>query len=801
VQALPQDLRQALRGLARRPWLALVAVVSLAAGIGVNVVVFTWTAYLVLAPVPGVDVGGLSLLEPRTDTGAYPGMSWLEVRDVGERLKSVSAIAAWRSAPVAVGDPGRSERVFAQLVSGRFFDVLGLSMARGRALGPADADARGGPAVVVVSHDFWQSRLGGTDAVIGATVRVNGVPITVVGVTPARFQGTVVGLGFDLWLPATLAPTLFAGADDLDDRQARGYSVMARLAPRVSYDGATGELRAVMAGLARTHPGTNTGIDAEVLPFWKTPRGPQRMLAQGLAALQALLLVLLAAVCANLASLLLARSADRRREVGVRLALGARRAAVVRALLWEPAILAALGSALGVVLAVWGTEALRTLPLPGNFPFRFQTRVDGAAVAAACALGVVAMLLFGGPPAAQLARLDPLAALRGVRAGSGGGRLRRALMGAQVALAVVVLAAAGLILRGVADGRQDDPGFRRDGLLLAAYDLTGRDTDAGRFAQRVLDAVRGAPGVAGVAIASAVPLDIHGLPPRPFSLEGRTRTDGGTDRARSNVVTPGYFEVMGIPFREGRDFVPLADTAAPAEAVVNEAFVARFIAPAPPLGRRIDSGERAYRIVGVVATTVSDAFGEPPTPALYFSLRDRRAAIGEVHVRVAPGREALAAAAVRTAIGRLDPTLPVYDVRTMAEHLERNLVFRLVPARMMRVLAPLLLALAALGIYGVVAHVVTQRTAEIGVRIALGASGPRVVRDVVGETLRVAVGGALAGLTLAAVLSFDVLGGGARDVPVLAVATLLPLGVAAVAGWLPARRAAAVDPVRALRHD
>jgi predicted permease len=796
-----QDLRHALRGLARRPGLALVAVLSLAAGIGVNTAVFTWIDYLVLAPVPGVDIAGLHLLEPRGETGTYTGTSWAEFRDLGQRLRTVAPVAAWRAAPVAVGEPGRSERVFAQFVSGSFFDTLRLAVVQGRPLRPEDTTARGGPAVAVVSHGFWQTRLAGAPDAVGRLVRVNGVPLTVVGVTPERFQGTVVGLNFDLWLPATLAPTLLAGSDDLEDRRARGYTVMGRLAPGVPPAQAADELRGVMTALAREYPETNTALRGEVLPFWQTPRGPQRMLAQGLAALQALLVLLLAAVCANLASLMLARSADRRREVGVRLALGATRASVVVALLWEPLLLAAAGTTLGVVLAAWGTDALRALPLPGNLPFRFQTRVDLAALAVAAGLGLGAAVLFGGPPAVQLARLDPQVALRGGSSSGGSGALRRLLMGLQVALALVVLVAGGLIVRGVADGRQDDPGFRRTGLVLAAYDLTGRPDDPGRFARRVLEALADTPGIHGAAIASSVPLDIHGLPPRAFALEGRARTDRGADRAVTNVVTPGYFAVMGVPFVEGRDFVALDDAAAPPEAVVNQAFVTRFIAPGVAIGRRVEAGDRAFRIVGVVRTTVSDAFGEAPTPALYFSLRDRRAAIGEVHVQVAPGAEAAAATAVREAIGRLDPSLPVYNVRTMAEHLERNLVFRLVPARMMAVLAPLLLALAALGIYGVVAHVVTQRTAEIGVRLALGAEGGRVVREIVVETLAVAGAGALAGLAVAAVLALDVLGGGARDLPILAGSAVLLLAVTALAGWLPARRAAAVDPVRALRHD
>ena len=311
-----QDLRHALRGLARRPSFALVAVLSLAAGIGVNTAVFTWIDYLVLAPVPGVDLGGLYLLEPRGETGTYTGTSWPEHRDFAQRLRTVAPVAAWRAAPVAVGDPGRSERVFAQFVSGSFFDALGLAVVQGRPLRPADTTTRGGPAVAVVSHGFWQTRLAGAPDAVGREVRVNGVPLTVVGVAPERFQGTVVGLDFDLWLPATLAPTLLAGVDDLEDRRARGYTVMGRLVPGATQAQAAGELRGVMTALGREYPETNTALGGEVLPFWQTPRGPQRMLAQGLAALQALLVLLLAAVCANLASLMLARSAARSREVG-----------------------------------------------------------------------------------------------------------------------------------------------------------------------------------------------------------------------------------------------------------------------------------------------------------------------------------------------------------------------------------------------------------------------------------------------------------------------------------------------------
>jgi predicted permease len=375
-------------------------------------------------------------------------------------------------------------------------------------------------------------------------------------------------------------------------------------------------------------------------------------------------------------------------------------------------------------------------------------------------------------------------------------------MAAEVALALAVLISAGLFFRGMQQTRED-PGFQRDGLLLAAYDLTGRNIDgpgAREFARRLLQELQSNRDIEVAAISTSVPLDIHGLPQRSFVVEGRARSDGSRDRALSNTVTPGYFAAMRIPILEGQDFADLADTTAPAQVMVNQEFVRRFVPSAEVLGRRIENNGRSYVITGVVRDSLYDSFGEPPTPALYFSYRDRPSGQGEIHVRARVGEETLLAPAVRRAVRTLDPALPVYNVRTMMQHVETNLVLRRIPARMFVVLGPLLLVLAAIGIYAVVAYTVAHRTIEIGVRIALGATAPGVVRQIVRESLRVVIAGAALGWLLVFML-YTHLVRGAIDLASFVGVPAVLLAVAALASWIPARRATSVDPVVALRHE
>lgn len=453
-------------------------------------------------------------------------------------------------------------------------------------------------------------------------------------------------------------------------------------------------------------------------------------------------------------------------------------------------------------MAVWGTSALVVLPMTG-LPMRFQTSIDGMGLAFALVLGAGSGLLFGAAPALQLARMDPHRVLRNAVSSSGRSRLRQALMAAQVALAILVLLVAGMFFRSFIETRETDPGFRREGTLLAAYDLSGRNAGADfnrTLAARTLEAIRGLPELESAAIASSVPLDIHGLPSRVFTVDGHARTDGGFDDALSNIVTPGYLDVMGIPIVAGKDFAPLTDTAAPRQVIVNEEFVRRFVTTGEPIGRRLRARGGEYVIIGVARNSTYNAFGEPPTPALYFSYRDTPQPRGEIHVRVRNGDPASVSGGLLRAVREVDPELPVFNIRSLEEHVDTNLVFRKVPAQMFSVLGPLLLALAAIGIYAVVNYAVSLRTREIGVRIALGATARRVVLGFVREHLRVALLGAAAGWLVAFMLATH-LGPRQVDAVVFAVVPVLLLGVATLASWIPARRGARVDPAVALRTE
>jgi putative ABC transport system permease protein len=798
------DLRYAWRALRAMPVVSFVVVVSLGVGIGVNTAVFSWVQSVMLRPLPGVaNSATLNHVEPRAETGSYPGVSWREYGDLRERLRSFSDLLAYRMVPFSVGERGRVERAFALLVSGNYFTALGLKPALGRFFRADEASQPGGAPVVVVSYDYWRSHLHGDAAAIGREIRVNDQLLTIVGVTPARFQGTALGLNFDMWAPATLAPVLVSGSRELEDRSLRGYGVLGRLAPRVSLAQARAEVERTMGDLARAYPDTNANLTAEVLPFWLAPRGPQRMLATALLILQGVMLLLLLAVCANTANLMLARATVRQREIGVRVALGAGRARIARLLIVENMMLAGIGAALGVAIASWATNAMRAVPFISMFPIRFQTDLDIVSLAFVTVLGIGCGACFGIGPALQLARVDPLAAIRSGVSSAGRNPLRHLLMAGEVGLALFVLLVAAMFLRSFGDTRETDPGFRREGVLLAAYDMSARNMDwpATRdFTRRLLERLRALPGVESAAVASSVPLDIHGLPMRAFTVDGHARPDGGTDVALTNTVTPGYFKTMGISIEQGTDFAELSDAAAPQQAIVNQEFVRRFATDGQPLGRRVRTRGVDFVIAGVVRNSLSESFGEPPTPVIYLSYRDRPSSRGEIHVRTRAGSEALLGPEIERLVRDLDAGLPIYNIRTLTDHVEQNLFLRRIPARMFVVLGPALLLLASMGIYAVVAYSVSRRTREIGVRLALGATAERVLTDIVGESLRIVTAGAAVAWVVAVLIKVHLVRGPMYLSVFVGVPALL-LFVAAAACWLPAWRATRIDPVAALRQE
>ncbi len=805
-------LKQAWRQIRQTPLVAVVIVASLAIGIGVNTSVFSWVQARLLRPLPGVSgSASLQLVEPQNDSGMFVGTSWLEYQDLRSRLTTLPNVIASRMTPAYIGDPGTVERVFGVLASDNYFSALDVQPVIGRTFQASDLAADGREPVVVISYGLWQTRFKGTPDIVGQTLRVNGQPLTIIGVTPQIFQGTTLGLNFDVWMPATMAPVV-VGSGELRSRSVRGYAVMGRLAPGASSDDARQEVAGVMRDLAQAYPETNKTITASVLAFWESPRGPQRMMATALVVLQAVMLVLWLAVCGNTANLVLAKASGRYRDVSIRLALGATPGRIRTLLLTESMVLGLAGAVLGAVMAVWGTRVLMVLPMTG-LPIRFQTEMDGGGLLFAVVLGVASGLIVGAGPAWKLSRLNAQVVFRTSVKSSGRNGLRNGLMAAQVALAVVVLVVAGLFIQSFRETRTSDPGFARDGVLLAAFDTSGRPSAlaGGRvMAGRIIEDLSRVPGVEGVAVSSSVPLDIHGLPGRVFTVDGRTRADGELDQALSNIVTPGYFDALKIPFLAGRDFAPLTDADAPPQVIVNEAFVQRYVDADEGNGalqvqrallRTIEARGRTHVIVGVVATTLSNAFGEPPTPVLYFSYRDGAPPLGEIHVRTRPGAEMAMIPEVRRAVQSVDPELPVFNVRTMTQHVDTNLVFRRVPARLFVILGPLLLALVAAGIYAVVPYATSLRTHDIGVRLALGASPGRVVGESVVSSMRVVVAGAVVGWMLVFAGVTAVMPAATADMTAFVGVPLLMLAVALVACWIPSRRCAAVDPLVALRNE
>ncbi len=798
-----RDTAHGWRMITKAPLLSAVIVLSLGIGVGVNAVIFSWIRSLMFRPIPGVaDATQFRLVEPKTDAGSYPGASWTEYLDLRDRLRAFDRLLAFKMLPLDLGEPGNEERVYSQLVSGNYFSALGLRPAAGRFLREDEATQPGAAPVVVISKNFWRTRFGGSPDVLGQELKLNGQSLTVIGVAPEGFHGTVTGLSFDLWVPATMAPVLMPGSTELTARDIRGYSVMGVIRPGATLAQAQTELDVAMGELAANFPASNGDIGAEAMPFWRTPRGAGRLLLGALAAMQGFMVLVLLVVCVNAANLLLARSTTRRREIGVRLALGARPRQILRLLLTESILLGAAATVLGGVLATWGTTAVRAVPLPGQFPFHFETGLEASGLAFTGLLGIGCAVVFGLAPALQAARTDSHLALRVATVASGRRGFRHGLVAMEVALSLLVLVVASLFLQSFLETRTTDPGFRTDGVLLAVYDLSraGYDKPTGlTVTEELLQRLRASPQVEAAAIASWVPLDFHPMPLGAFKIDGRERSDGGRERALTYTVTPGYFDLMKIPLVAGRDFVPLTDKAHGSEIIVNEEFARRFFAGASPLGHQLGAKGPGFEVVGVVRNALYETFGEPPKPIMYISYRDWFRPAGQIHVRTR-GAETAFAPALRRIARDVNPDFTLYDVRTLNEHVDKNLFFRRIPARIFAVLGPVILLLAAVGIYAVVAYAVAQRTAEIGIRLALGASPRRVVREILRESMRVVCVGAVPAWLLSLVVMLH-LRGGVLNLTILVGVPGILLTVASLAAWLPARRAAKVDPIVALRAE
>ncbi len=798
-------MRLALRSLTRAPILTVVIVLSLAVGIGANTVVFSWLKSAIVNPLPGVTTPAL-LLETKDDTGNYVSTSWLEYRDLCELTPSFAAIAAQRPRSFYLGDTERESRAFGEYVSANFFAVLGVKPVLGRFFLPEEATRPGSSPVVVLSYDFWQSRFKSDRTILGQTLKLNNRPLTIIGVAPYGFRGGMNNMAFDVFVPLTMATELQPATKELTSRTSRPYVMLALLKPGVTRGQAQGELDAAARHLLKTYPETNKGLAYRLLPPWRSPRGGETVV-MSLTTLQVFATLILVVVCANTANLLLARATVRQREIGVRLALGAGPGRIIAQLLGESVLLALLGAAGGLLVALWSVDALAQMPLPGNLPLRIAPELDWASLVFASGLGTVCGLAFGLAPALQLARADVLQSLRGGRGALGGrSRLRDLLVGLEVAVALVVLVLAGLFLKSFRNSQTANPGFDPSHVMLANLDLGGRGytrKTAATLLNETIIRLGQLPGVESVAASDFVPLDIRGVSTGVIDITGQE-----FDPSRKILyynITPEYFAALGIPLVSGSTLSPLDRTDLPTDAVINEEMARRYWPKGNAVGQRFEVDTTHYVVAGIARDIKLEKLSETPKPAAWLTARSSSFLIPTLYVRVSSGDPRSILPAIRATVHQLDPELTVLDARSFAQHLDNNLFIQRVPAQMLAVLGPLALALAAIGLYAVLSYAVAQRTAEIGVRLTLGATPYSVVGLMMWQSLKIVLIASVVGWAAALGLGWWLrrifVGVPFGDPLIYAGVPALLLAVAALATWLPARRAARVDPMIALRTE
>jgi predicted permease len=803
------DLRYAARTFRRSPGFAVVAIVSLALGIGANVLVFTVVDALVLAPLPIADPERVVFVQGK---GSFVSHSFPAYRDLRDRAEGFEGLVGTRISPMDVDAGTGSSRAWGYLATGNYFDVLGLHPALGRLFHPADDRVPGGSPFAVLSFEYWRSRFAGDPGVVGRTVRINRLPYTILGVAPKGFRGTERFYPADLWVPMMMQAQIEIGNPWLESRSSANTWVFGRLKAGVSREAALASLNSIAADLGRTYPRTDGGGP---LKFSKPGMvgdalgAPVRAFTFGLLGLA--LLVLLTA-CANLASVVAARGADRHRELAVRLSIGAARGRIVRQLLTESMLLAALGGAAGYFVASIGARLLTSWHAPMDFPVQFEIEMSWTVFGFACGVSALAGVLFGLAPARRAAAIDPNTALKDGHQGRlVGGRLpfRELLLGAQVALCFVLVTACLLSLKGLRQALTMPLGFEPRAVAMAGFDLGLAQYPAGdgsRFQQRALDAVRGLPGVVAAAYSNSLPLSIDQSNSIVYAADRPSSQPTDGLYATHYQVSPGFFGTLGIRQLSGRD-IDWQDTSGhPHVAVVNETFVRTVVRHDDAVGRTFlwGPGRRPMRIVGVVADGKYTTLTEAPRAALFVPILQFYNSTTTLLVRTAMPPEQVVPE-LRAAVSALDPQLTLYSVGTATSMLGFVLLPNQAAAVALSGFGLLALLLAATGIHGTAAYAVSRRRREIGIRMAIGATSAGVLRLVLGRMLAIVLSGAAAGLVLALVagrlLASMIYQASPHDAAVLSAVGVTLVGVGALSCWAPARRSLRVDPATALRPE
>jgi len=805
---LNRDVRFAVRAALKTPGFTAVAVLCLALGIGANAAIFSVVDAVLLRPLPFAEPERLVRLYetlPERGADARESASWPNYRDWAEQLKGFNGLAVYTLQGRNLSSPQGAERLRVVEVSARFFQVLGVSPRIGRGFSPGE-DSPGASPVVVVSEGFWKRRLGGDAALIGQTLSLDGQPHTVIGILPAAVQFPV-GRPVDLFLP--FIPT----REHSGNRGMHFLSVLGRLRPEVTLEAANTELRQVARQLEEAYPDQQTGRSASALLLTEVVVGkvrPALLFLQGTAAF-----VLLIA-CASVANLLLVQAARRRQEIAIRLALGANRNRLLRQLLVESLLLALLGALAGLLLAAWGLSSLEvliqtSLPLTGGIPL--QGRVLGFLLLVAVGCSV----LFGLAPALQLTRTDLRASL--IAAGAEGAssrshhRLRSGLVVGELALSLILLVGAGLLLRGFVKLLGTEPGLEARGVLTAHLPAPQSKYPPEQIAERlfkpILESTRSLPGVTAVGLSSLLPMQEASIT-GDYAVEGEPPPEPGKELlAEYRVASPDFFRTLRVPLLSGREFTE-QDGRGELVIIINQALARRHFAEQSAVGRRLLLFGQPATIVGVVGNVRQAGLDQEPLPELTLPYNHSQASAWffqdgvSLVVKTAVAPESVASA-LRQAVRSVDSEQPLNDVVALEELIARSVAGRRMNLVLVGGFALVALVLAIAGLSGVIWYLVAQRSREIGIRMALGARSSDVVRLVMRQGVLLAlmgVGGGLAGaLALSRFIESLLYGVGARDPLTFGGLAVLLGGIALLATWLPARRAASIDPIIAMKSE
>jgi predicted permease len=807
------DFRFALRMIAKSPLFTAIVVVTLALGIGLNTAVYSAIEALLLRSLPGVTQPDRLVQIYRTYPGGqqFGSNSIPHFWDLRKRTGDVfSDVSAWSYVTMNVAASDRPVRVFGQMVSADFFRTLGAEMAQGRGFVPAEDEGRGAHPVAVLSHNGWRLHFGAEPNIVGRRVLVNGLSVEIIGIASPEFNGPLPMAPPALWMPLMQLEQLRPGGGAAFEARGNNYmNVVARLAPGVSLEQANARLTAVFEELSAEFPQQYERTGINLVPQSEAGIHPSfRGASLGLSAVVMVVVgILLLVACVNVANLFLARARDRAREMAIRLALGAKRSALLRQLLVESLVFAAMSGAAGLLVAWWAISLANGVTLPIDLDFNADLRLSPSVLGFALLVSLLTSVLFGLAPALVATRPALIPALKG-EAAAGGGRSRvsRGLVIAQMALSMVLLVGAGLFLANLKSATAIDKGFVAENLLLLDLDPDLQGYDRARteqFYATLLERLRSDPQLVSVSTTDIIPLGLNNSD-RGVTVPGYTPAENEGMSIHYASVNPGYFATMGIPLVEGREFTARDDSGSVRGLVVNQRFVDKFWPGQKGEGRTVNTAGREHTIIGVVPTGKYVRLGEAPLPHMWFAQAQVWSAGATVVLRTRSDPMAVLST-VRREVAALDESMPVSNVRTMEKHLGISLLPARLTGAALGVFGILGLILASVGMYGVMAYSVAQRTREIGIRMAIGASARNVVGLIMRQGLSlvlVGTGIGLAGSWAASRLLRGVLyGESTGTLSTFVVVPLVLLAVAALATFLPATRAARVDPAVTLRSE